>query len=102
VKDDNATINDRIEVFQEVLDCMGQFPVSIPLDTGGSGGRTTQANIAKISFERRLREGNMTHCHIIDLAATHVLATSDVVDLRAYLIKLAAAAMNAIEHIDGL
>lgn len=99
--EDDATVTDRVEVMQEVLDCMGQFPIEIPLDTGAFVfvKRATQA---KVAFEKSLRDDDTTHCLIIELAAAQALATSDVVDLRAHLVKLAAAALNAIEHIDGL
>jgi len=98
---EEATATDRVEVFQEVLDCMGQFPVDMALDTGKLI-HVKQASMAKMEFERNLRAQTLTHRHIIELATAQVLATSDVVDLRAHLVKLAAAAMNAIEHIDGL
>jgi hypothetical protein len=97
---DEATVTDRVEVLQEVLDCMGQFPIEMPLDTG-SLSHVKLAAKAKSAFEKNLHAGSLTHSLLIELAVYQVLATSDVVDLRVHLVKLAAAAMNAIEHIDG-
>jgi hypothetical protein len=101
MSEEDATVTDRIEVFQEVLDCMGQLPVDMPLDTG-SLTHLKLASKAKDAFDKNLRAKTLTHSHVIELAAYQVLATTDVVDLRAHLVKLIATAMNAIEHIDGL
>lgn len=45
-------------------------------NTGG-GGRQTWANIAKIGFDRSIREGRPTWCHLFDLKSAAVMAETD-------------------------
>ncbi len=93
-------VDDRIEVVQEVFDCMEKLPVDVPFDTG----RLTHVKLAasaRSNFEKNARVGRLTHACIIEAAAMQALATTDLAELRTLLVKLAAAALNAVEHIDS-
>jgi hypothetical protein len=97
-------LNTYSKILKDIVGETGTIPSRLPMNTGGSGGRTTWATIAQISLDRAHREDNLTYCHLLDQAATACLATkseNDSSELREKLVRLGAVALSMIEAIDA-
>jgi hypothetical protein len=73
---------------------------ALPDGTWNGCGRATWAKIAQISYDRALREDNLTHTHIFDKLTADVMATTDPQELRAKLMKVITASSIWIHDID--
>lgn len=69
--------------------------------TGGSGGRRTWLEIAKIASDRAFREDKITFCHYFDVMVSLVMAEENQKLLRCYLADVISVSALWIRKLDS-